>query len=264
MSVADGEIRRMACPRGVSSHKSCSTFTLMTSQSTRNFKYADDLCVTAQYSSFTEVETTIGDALEELTQYYRSNSLRANPDKTQVTAFEEQRGQSNTKSGMDHDTTGEYPTPEIPRCYSLSHAKLQGAQYKDEGSHPQQSTKKWGANASTLRTTALALCYSVAECAAPVWASSSHAQKLNPELKSACRAITGCLKPTNVEYLYLRNCFLRSVKPANFPPEVIRCSAWLRRLQAIPHRATVNIDESLAKGFDRPWTTWRFLNRLRT
>ena len=34
---------------------------------TRNFIYADDLCVTAQYSSFTEVETTIGGALDELT-----------------------------------------------------------------------------------------------------------------------------------------------------------------------------------------------------
>ena len=30
---------------------------------TRNFIYADNLYVTAQYSSFTEVETTIGDAL---------------------------------------------------------------------------------------------------------------------------------------------------------------------------------------------------------
>ena len=49
---------------------------------TCNFIYADDLCVTAQYYSFTEEETTIGDALEELTQYYRSNSLRANPNKT--------------------------------------------------------------------------------------------------------------------------------------------------------------------------------------
>ena len=47
-----------------------------------------------------------------------------------------------------------------------------------------------------------------------------------------------------------RNCFLRSVKTADFPPNMIRCSAWLRRLQAIPHRATVNIDEGLAKGFD--------------
>ena len=168
------------------------------------------------------------------------------------------------------------------------------------------SNSKWGANASTIRITALELCYSVAEYAAPVWARSSHAQKLNPELNSACGAVTGCLKPTNVEYLYLlarnappdirsdvcarvektkqdtneahslygknqaerrlksSNCFLRSVMPADFPPKVIRCSAWLRRLQTIPHRATVNLDESLAKGFDRPWTTWKCLNRLRT
>ena len=54
---------------------------------TRSFIHADDLCITAQYSSFTEVERTIGDELDTLTQYYRSNSLRANPDKTQVTAF---------------------------------------------------------------------------------------------------------------------------------------------------------------------------------
>ena len=136
----------------------------------------------------------------------------------------------------------------------------------------------------------------MAEYAAQVWARSSHSQKLNPELNSVCRAVTGCLKPTNVEVLYLlagiappdirrdvcarvektkqetnethslygQNPAESSVKPANFPPKVIRCSAWLRRLQAIPHRATVNLDESLVKGFDRPWTTWRCLNRLRT
>ena len=34
---------------------------------TRNFVYADDLCVTAQYPPFTEVEHTIGEALDELT-----------------------------------------------------------------------------------------------------------------------------------------------------------------------------------------------------
>ena len=54
---------------------------------TRNFVYADDLCVTAQYPSFTEVEHTIEKALDELTIYYIFNSLSANPDKTQVTAF---------------------------------------------------------------------------------------------------------------------------------------------------------------------------------
>ena len=54
---------------------------------TRKFIYADDLCVTAQYPSFTEVEEAIEEELDELTIYYISNSLRANPDKTQVTSF---------------------------------------------------------------------------------------------------------------------------------------------------------------------------------
>ena len=54
---------------------------------TQNLVYVDDLCVTAQYPSFTEVEHTIEEARDELTIYYRSNSLRANLDKTQVTTF---------------------------------------------------------------------------------------------------------------------------------------------------------------------------------
>ena len=65
------------------------------------------------------------------------------------------------------------------------------------------SNPKWGVNVGTIRTTALASSYSVAEYAAPVWARSPHAQKLYMELHRACRAVTGCLKPTNVEDLYL-------------------------------------------------------------
>ena len=70
------------------------------------------LCVTSQYSLFTVVKRTIGDALDKLTQYYRSNSLRANPDKTQVIAFHlRNRGKTTTKSGMEQDRTAEYPHP---------------------------------------------------------------------------------------------------------------------------------------------------------
>ena len=54
---------------------------------TQNCIYAVDLCVTSKYPSFTEVEHTIEEALDKLTTYYRSNSLRVNPDKTQVTSF---------------------------------------------------------------------------------------------------------------------------------------------------------------------------------
>ena len=62
---------------------------------------------------------------------------------------------------------------------------------------------KWGTNASTIRTTALALCYSIAEYAAPVWARSTYADILDPQLNKACGDIIGCLKPTYVEDLYL-------------------------------------------------------------
>ena len=68
----------------------CLTYTQRTSHFTMEpgtFIYADDLCVTPQYPSFTDVEHTIEDVLDELTTYYISNILRANPDKTQVTLF---------------------------------------------------------------------------------------------------------------------------------------------------------------------------------
>ena len=151
------------------------------------------------------------------------------------------------------------------------------------------SNSKWGTNASTIRPTALALCYSVAEYAAPVLGeiiscpeTESRAKQCMqsrhrmPEANQCrrpvlagwncatrhperCMCSSGKTKHETSEAhslydqnpakrrLESRNCFLRSVKPADFPPKVIRCSAWLRRLQAIPHRATVNIDESLAK-----------------
>ena len=102
------------------------------------------------------------------------------------------------------------------------------------------------------------------QCRRPVLAGWNCATR-HPETKQETNEAHSLYGQNPAERrLESRNCFLRSVKPADFPPKVIRCSAWLRRLQAIPHRATVNIDESLAKGFDRPWTTWRCLNRLRT
>ena len=86
---------------------------------TRNFIYADDLCFAAQYSSFTEVETTIGDALDELTQYYRSNSLRANPYKTQVTAFHLMDKEANRSLKVEWNRTKLENTPH-PKYLSVT------------------------------------------------------------------------------------------------------------------------------------------------
>ena len=62
-------------------------------------------------------------------------------------------------------------------------------------------TSESGATATTLRSAALALCYSAAEYASPVWERSTHAKKLDTTLNESCRMITGCLKPTNTNSL---------------------------------------------------------------
>ena len=60
---------------------------------------------------------------------------------------------------------------------------------------------KWGACATTLRTSALALVYSAAEYASPAWCRSSHAKKLDTALNDTMRLITGCLRPTPTAFL---------------------------------------------------------------
>ena len=54
---------------------------------TRSFLYADYLCIATQKQSFDEVDTTLGDALADLSPYYAANHLRANPEKTKISNF---------------------------------------------------------------------------------------------------------------------------------------------------------------------------------
>ena len=54
---------------------------------TRSFLYADDLCIATQNQSFVKLEKSLSDALAGLIPYYATNHLRANPDKTQISAF---------------------------------------------------------------------------------------------------------------------------------------------------------------------------------
>ena len=59
----------------------------------------------------------------------------------------------------------------------------------------------WGASAATLRCSALALCYSVAEYCSPVWLRSAYTSLVDSELHEAMRLITGTLRPTPLPWL---------------------------------------------------------------
>ena len=70
----------------------------------------------------------------------------------------------------------------------------------------------WGASPATLRSSALALCYSSAEYACAVWERSTHARKINPALNATCRLISGCLRSTTTDSLYI----LSGIAPQRF------------------------------------------------
>ena len=71
-----------------------------------------------------------------------------------------------------------------------------------------------GNRSGIIRHTALALCYLAAEYACHVWGRSTHVKKMDLVFNMVCIAITGCLKPTQVDDLYLQ-CAIA-------PPSMIR------------------------------------------
>ena len=59
----------------------------------------------------------------------------------------------------------------------------------------------WGANANTLRSSALALCYSVAEYCCPVWQRSKHVSLVDAQLHSSMHLISGTVRSTPLPWL---------------------------------------------------------------
>ena len=105
------------------------------------------MCVTAQYPTFQEVEQQIEEALGELTHYYRSNSLRANPDKTQVTAFHLRNREDKwllqvSWNGVDLENTDtpKYLGVTLDRTLRLQYTHTQ---HQDEGGNSKQPTKEF-------------------------------------------------------------------------------------------------------------------------
>ena len=200
---------------------------------TRSFLYADDMCIATQKQSFEEVEKTLGDALAGLTPYYAANHLRANPEKTQTSTF----------YLKNRDAQRELKVVWHGRLLAYSHKPIyigvtldRCLAYKDHITKTKAKTgarnsilKKlantnWGTDAGTIPTTALALCFSSAEYASIVWSRSSHASKIDPVLNAACRAISGCLRQTRVDDVYL----LCGIAPPHIRPAV---SSQLEKLK---------------------------------
>ena len=177
----------------------------------RRFIYADDLCLATQAGDFETIERRLSQALKKLTSYYNENSLNANPGKTQVCAFhlnnhEAQRKLNISWNGqtLGNDSFPVYLGVTLDRTLSFKeHTRKVKAKVATRNNILSKlANSNWGANPSTLRSTALALCYSSAEYCSAVWSKSCHAKTIDPELNNACRIVTGTLRPTPLPALY--------------------------------------------------------------
>ena len=182
-----------------------------TDEKTSRFIYADDQCIISQESSFEAVEQNLTDSLTLLTEYYAKNHLKPNASKTQVCAFYlRDRVASRSLRVTWSGTPQEYhPNPlylavKLDRTLSYrSHTLSAKVKVNARNILRKLTYSKWGCTPRTLRRSTLALCYTAAEYACPVWSQSVHASKLDPALNNACRTITGCLKPSNISNLHL-------------------------------------------------------------
>jgi len=81
----------------------------------------------------------------------------------------------------------------------------------------------WGADTDTLRTSTLALCYSVGEYCTPLWCRSAHTGLVDAQLNSTMRLISGTLHPTALPWVPVL---------VNIEPPALRRKAATDRLVA--------------------------------
>ena len=88
----------------------------------------------------------------------------------------------------------------------------------------------WGASANTLRSSALALCYSAAEYCAAVWSRSAHTSRVDVQLNSTMRLISGTLRSTPLPWLLVLS---------NIEPPAVRKKAATDKLAEKMENMTV-------------------------
>lgn len=263
----------------------------------KHFVYADDLGIAVKGKTFGEVERKLEEALNLMGKYYKENSLKPNPAKTQVCAFHLNTHKARKKLNvswegqvLEHTEKAKYLGVVLDRTLT----------YKDHCRNTRQKVtarnsllrklagSKWGASPNILRTTAEALCFSTAEYACPVWNRSKHAKQVTLALNETCRIATGCMKPTPIPLLYQAAGFalpedrreaaqyverfkqtfddkhlLYSLEEPHGTSRLKSRRRFMRSTSTEPP-ASFPLKQDPPRGMELEWKTWRTLNRMRT
>ena len=135
---------------------------------------------------------TLNQDMQALHQYLEHWRLKLSTAKTTTTAF--------------HLTNNDHPVyPGVTLDRTLTYRQhIESLKRKVNGRNGLLrclASSSWGACTATLRTGALALVYSAAKYASPMWCRSAHIPKLDSSLNDTMHIITRCMRPTETTFL---------------------------------------------------------------
>ena len=174
----------------------------------RKFIYADDICLTKQAQRYAELECCLLSDMVRMASYCRLCRVKPSPMKTVTSVFhllntnaarelkEHMEGQQ-----LQHDPNPVYLDVTLDNTLSyrqhLTKTASAGRLQRRNNLLMKLAGSSWG----TLRSSALALCYSVAEYCCPVWQRSTHDSLVDAQLHSSMRLISGIVRSTPLQWL---------------------------------------------------------------
>jgi len=185
------------------------------------FIYADDICLTKLAQRYAKLECCLSSDMVRMASYCRLWRLKPSPMKTVTSVFHllNTSAARELRVHMEGQQLRHDPNP----VYLGQDSELLTTPYKDcwKVTKPNNLLMKlagssWGANANTLRSSALALCYSVAEYCCPVWQRSTHVGLVDAQLHSSMYLISGTVRSTPLPWLPILT---------NIEPPALRCRA---------------------------------------